>query len=125
MKLLLDSHILLWWLNDDRKLLKTEREAIANAGSVTHVSAATLWELSIKRASGRLRAPDNLEELVINSRLVPLPILLKHAEAAGRLPLKHTDPFDRMLIAQAQIEGLTIVTRDREIAKYDVAILKT
>ncbi|MDX2145545.1 MAG: type II toxin-antitoxin system VapC family toxin [Rhodospirillaceae bacterium] len=125
MKLLLDSHVLLWWLNDDHRLNGREREIIAASPGLTYASAASLWELSIKRTSGRLRAPENLESLVHQSKLLPLPISLGHAEAAGRLPLHHTDPFDRMLIAQARIEGLTIVTRDREIAKYDVPILKT
>jgi PIN domain nuclease of toxin-antitoxin system len=124
MRLLLDSHILLWWLNDDRKLKPVERVAISDSDSEVYVSSASLWELSIKRASGRLNAPEDLQELVVKSELKPLPILFGHAEAAGRLPSNHADPFDRMLIAQAQIEDLTIVTRDRAFAKYDVKILK-
>ncbi len=124
MKLLLDSHILLWWINDDSKLKSSERLAIADNMNDVYVSAVTLWELGIKRAAGRLRAPDNLEELVLQSKLIPLPISLGHGEVAGRLPLKHADPFDRMLIAQAQVERLIIITRDAAFAKYDVQTLK-
>ncbi len=84
------------------------------------MSAATVWEIEIKRATGRLDAPGNLIEAVDASGFDHLPITLEHAVAAGRLPLHHRDPFDRMLVAQARVEGLTLATADPEITRYDV-----
>lgn len=87
------------------------------------VSAASIWEVAIKRAAGRLQAPKDMEGLVRDSGLGRLPITFGHATAAGALPRLHGDPFDRMLVAQAQLEGLTIATADPEIARYDVSVL--
>ena len=81
------------------------------------------WEIEIKRAKGKLEAPGDFETVIGNSNLVELPISLEHGVAAGRLPRHHGDPFDRMLVAQAQLEGLTLVTRDAELAAYGVPIL--
>ncbi len=89
------------------------------------VSAASAWEISIKKALGKLSAPDDLERQVDESGFVPLHISVAHGIAAGRLPRHHDDPFDRMLIAQAYAEGLTIITRDKRFADYNVAILPT
>jgi PIN domain nuclease of toxin-antitoxin system len=86
------------------------------------VSAATLWEVSIKTSLGKL-GPVDLPERILASGLRELPITAMHAIAAGRLPGIHRDPFDRMLIAQAKMEGLTLLTRDEQIAKYDVSLL--
>jgi PIN domain nuclease of toxin-antitoxin system len=87
------------------------------------VSPVTPWEIEIKRATGKLDAPDDLEHQLDDAGFVALPIMIEHGLAAGRLPLHHRDPFDRMLVAQAQIEGLTIVTSDRDIPRYQVAVL--
>ena len=87
------------------------------------MSAVSIWELEIKRALGRLRAEDDLAERALASGLEPLPVTLEHAVAAGRLPLHHHDPFDRMLVAQARVEGLVLATRDRQLQQYDVRIL--
>lgn len=124
MNLLLDTHVLLWWLDDNPALSKTARTAIREASNSVLVSAATAWEISIKQAIGKLDAPDDLEIAVGASRFQPLPITtLAHAIAAGRLPRHHDDPFDRMLVAQARIEGLTLVTHDSRIRAYDVPTL--
>jgi PIN domain nuclease of toxin-antitoxin system len=88
------------------------------------VSAASAWEIELKRNLGRLDAPTDLVEQVTASRFAPLAITLEHAAAAGRLPLHHRDPFDRLLVAQARLEGLTLVTRDDDIRRYDVAVLR-
>lgn len=122
-RLLLDTHVLLWWLEDSPELSEDLKDRIDSELEV-HVSAATVWELSIKTALGKLEIPDVLTELLEQSGLSELPIRFHHAERAGRLPPVHRDPFDRMLIAQALTERLTLVTRNELIHKYDVPILK-
>lgn len=117
MKLLLDTHTVLWWLTADARLSPTARAAIARAGANAGVSAASIWEASIKRAAGKLHGPDVLGAVVAAG----LPILRideHHAKLAGELPLLHRDPFDRMLVAQARLEGLTLVTHDRRFEPY-------
>lgn len=122
MRLLLDTHALLWWLADEG-LTDQARDAIADPANLVMLSAASAWEISIKRALGKLSAPDDLERQVEESGFTPLPISVAHALAAGRLPRHHDDPFDRMLIAQAFAEGLTIVTHDKRFADYNAATL--
>jgi len=99
------------------------KAAIADPLNQVYVSAATTWEISIKKTLGKLDAPDDLERIVEEEYFIKLPISLYHGEMAGRLPSHHPDPFDRMLIAQAQAEGLTIVTGDKRFARYGVKIL--
>jgi PIN domain nuclease of toxin-antitoxin system len=125
-KLLLDSHAFLWWLAEDSKLSADARQAIADPASTVHVSAATIWELSIKAALGKLDldGADLVEEIEEND-FVELPMTARHSAAAAALPRHHEDPFDRMLIAQAQIEGLTIVTRDSAFRDYGMALVST
>ncbi|HEY6280059.1 MAG TPA: type II toxin-antitoxin system VapC family toxin [Streptosporangiaceae bacterium] len=122
MRLLLDTHTLLWWLADEG-LSTQAREAIADPANLAAVSAASAWEISIKKALGKLAAPDDLEDQLEAGGFEPLPISIAHAVAAGRLPRHHDDPFDRMLIAQALAEGLTIVTRGKRFGDYGVALL--
>lgn len=124
MRLLLDSHAFLWWLAEDAKLSAEARQAVADPSSVVHISAATIWELSIKSALGKLDldGADLVEEIEENA-FVELPMTARHSIAAAALPRHHEDPFDRMLIAQAQLEGLTIVTRDASFRAYEVALL--
>ena len=126
MKLLLDSHAFIWWLAEDPKLSDGARQAVADPSSIVHVSAATVWELSIKASLGKLDldGADLLEEIEENS-FVELSMTARHSLAAATLPRHHDDPFDRMLIAQGQIEGLTIVTRDPVFRAYGIAILPT
>jgi PIN domain nuclease of toxin-antitoxin system len=121
--LLLDTHALLWSVGDE-DLLSSAAHEVLSAGAVpAYVSAATIWEISIKRASGKLDAPENLLDKVAAARFIELEITFKHALLAGALPSHHRDPFDRMIVAQAQSEGLTVVTRDPRIAAYDVPVL--
>ena len=122
-RLLLDTQVFLWWLADDPSLGKKARAAIAHPLNQIYVSAATTWEISIKKALGKLEAPEDLEMIVEEERFLKLPITLRHGETAGRLPLYHRDPFDRMLVAQAMVENLTIVTADRRFYRYGVKIL--
>jgi PIN domain nuclease of toxin-antitoxin system len=121
-RLLLDTHAFLWWRANDRRLPRRARAAIANA-DVVFVSAATAWEAAIKAALGRLRYPGTIEKGVEASGFEKLPISLEHAERAACLPQHHDDPFDRMLVAQAQAEALTLVTNDTRIVRYEVAVL--
>ncbi len=123
MRLLLDTHALLWWLAGGDELTAAAHEAIAASGSVVHVSAASAWEMSIKRAKGRLDSPTDLVDAMAANGFAELAIHVAHAELAGALPPHHADPFDRLLIAQARIEGLTIVTRDPAFEAYGVPLL--
>ena len=123
MRLLLDTHTFLWWLSDWNRIAVPAREAIADAKNEVFVSAVSGWEIGIKRAKGRLVAPDNLAAMVDEKRFAHLPLTFAHAERAAALPPRHRDPFDRMLIAQAQTEGLTLVTRDSHIPLYDVSTM--
>jgi PIN domain nuclease of toxin-antitoxin system len=122
MRLLLDTHALLWWLADEG-LSAQAREAVADPANLVAVSAASAWEISIKKALGKLAAPDDLEHQLEAGGFEPLPISVAHAVAAGHLPRHHEDPFDRMLIAQALAEGLTVVTRDKRFYDYGIPLL--
>jgi PIN domain nuclease of toxin-antitoxin system len=122
-RLLLDTHILLWWLADDPRLPAEAASLIADPDTDVRVSAASAWEISIKRAAGRLEAPDDLLDVVAENEFEILVITSDHAVAAGRLPPHHADPFDRMLISQAQIETLTLVSVDSRFADYEVDLL--
>lgn len=123
MRLLLDTHALLWFLGEPQTLVSDAREAIVDAETVA-VSAASLWQISTKITNGKLSLPsDDVLGEITEWGFGLLAITPEHAWAAGALPFLHRDPFDRMLVAQAQLEGLTIVTRDPAIARYQVAVL--
>jgi PIN domain nuclease of toxin-antitoxin system len=122
-RLLLDTSVLLWWLADDEKLGATARSAIADPDNEVFVSSASAWEISVKRASGKLVASFDVASAIERNSFLELPIEVAHAVTVGELPQHHKDPFDRMLAAQAQHEGLTLVADDREIAKYEVPVL--
>jgi PIN domain nuclease of toxin-antitoxin system len=122
-RLLLDTHVLLWWLSNPSELADGARGAIAAPESTVVVSAASAWEIAIKKARGKLQAPDDLEVQLDRHGFARLSITVTHALRAGALPPHHSDPFDRVLVAQAELEGLTLVTRDARIAHYGVAVL--
>jgi PIN domain nuclease of toxin-antitoxin system len=113
----------LWWLANDPMLGAHASAALRDSRNDVYVSAATTWEISIKKALGKLDAPDDLDSIVEAERFLKLPISLYHGQIAGQLPQHHRDPFDRMIVAQAQAEGLTIVTADPNIPRYDVQTL--
>jgi PIN domain nuclease of toxin-antitoxin system len=120
--LLVDTQVLLWWLAGNPALSGPAREAIADPGNEPRVSAATMWEIAIKRALGKLTVPDELLDVARAGGFSWLPVLPEHAWAVGDLPRHHADPFDRLLIAQAQVEGLPVVTSDERFAEYGVAV---
>ncbi len=123
MILLLDAHALLWWLADDATLDAQARDAIADPTNDVLVSAATIWEIAIKRAMGKLEAPDGLIEVIDRTGFDVLPITGADGEYAGGLPFHHRDPFDRMLVAQAERLRALIVSRDQAFADYCVPVL--
>ena len=124
MILLLDAHALLWWLTDDRRLSDAARRSIAESANVALASAASIWELEIKRAVGKLQAPDDLLELLESEAFDCLPIHGDDAITAARLPLHHRDPFDRMILAQAVRLEAVVVSRDQIFNAYDVPVLR-
>jgi len=120
MTLLLDTHALLWWLDDPQHLSKAARKAITDGKNTVYVSAAVVWEIAIKRSLGKLDAPHDLEGAMASNRFLPLPVTIPHALAVEMLPGHHRDPFDRLLIAQAQYEGIKLVSRDSHVPLYGV-----
>ncbi|MGH8795307.1 MAG: type II toxin-antitoxin system VapC family toxin [Stackebrandtia sp.] len=122
MKLLLDTHVVLWWLTGSEELPESVKHTIDTDPHV-YLSSAVLWEVAIKQATGKLEGPSDLCEQIAASGLTELPVRFAHAIEAGRLPEIHRDPFDRMLVAQAQCENLTLVTRDKKIPGYDVVVM--
>jgi PIN domain nuclease of toxin-antitoxin system len=123
-RLLLDTHVLLWWSTDSPRLQESARDAIRSAGRVV-VSAASAWEAAIKAGSGKLTLNVPFEAVAEVNGFEKLPITFAHAAAVATLPEHHRDPFDRMLVAQAQAEGLTLVTHDRALDPYGIPILWT
>ncbi len=122
-RLLLDTHTFLWALSNAAELTASARAAIVDPSNDVFVSAITGWEISVKRAKGKVRAPANLATLIVDRGFTHLPLTFHHAEQAGNLPTHHRDPFDRFLIAQAQAEGLVLVTRDARIPLYGIRTL--
>lgn len=123
MNLILDTHIILWWMDDNDLLPQKYRLAIEDINNICFVSAASVWEISIKSAIGKLDIPDNYLEVLLDQNFEEIPVSLKHAKKVCHLPMHHKDPFDRLLIAQAIIEDLTILSVDKIIPEYDVKIL--
>ena len=123
-RLLLDTCVLLWLLQGSSRLNSKTLRQIEEPLNQVYVSAASAWEIAIKRALGKLDAPENLGDVIAKTKLTILPVTIAHTESVAHLPRIHGDPFDRMLVAQAQAENLTLVTSDPKIWKYDVQILR-
>ena len=127
MKVLLDTHAFIWWITDDERLSSHARSIITNGDNELLVSSASGWEIVIKARLGRIHLPDKpesfiAEQLNINA-IQSLPIQMSHALHVYNLPYHHRDPFDRMIIAQAQVEDLPILTMDPQIAKYEIMVI--
>ncbi len=124
MKLLLDTNVLLWWLNGSPRLAAEASDAIATPRNVVYVSSVTAWEITIKRALGKLEIPENWAEVVAAESFRRLAATWEHALDVASLPELHRDPFDRLLVAQARVEGLVLVTGDDIVTRYDVKTLR-
>lgn len=124
MQLLLDTHALIWWLNNDLTLSIEAKKAIADPENIVFVSAASAWEIAIKKSLGKLHAPNDLKAQIEKKRFTAMAISIEHALVVEQLPLHHQDPFDRILIAQATYENLIIVTRDRKFKNYEIKTIK-
>ena len=120
---LIDTHVLLWWAHSPDQIDSAARLVVANGRNQIFVSLASIWEMNIKIGRGRLELPAPPSEMLRRSRFQALPIAVEHIELVRELPDYHRDPFDRMLIAQAQAMELTIITRDRTFRQYDVATI--
>jgi len=125
MKYLLDTHILLQWLNNDKTIPNKIAKIIADPDNIIFVSSVCTWEITIKQSLGKLEAPNDLERAIEANEFQKLPITIEHSTYITNLPLFHKDPFDRLLIAQAIIEKLTLLTCDIIIPKYPVSIIRT
>ncbi len=127
MRYLLDTHTFLWWNMDDAQLSSLARELIANGNNEIFLSAASAWEIAIKTARGRLTLPEDPTRYVSNRLSLhgfqALPVQIHHAVQVYKLPLHHADPFDRLLIAQSQIESMSLISVDVEIRKYEVEVI--
>lgn len=122
MRLLLDTHVLIWW--DEGAALSEQAVAAIREAEQVYVSAVTGWEIAIKKSLGRLTTTRSVVDAVTESGFEELPVRLIHAQAIEELPLHHRDPFNRMLVAQAREEGLTLVSRDTLLSRYDVRLLR-
>lgn len=125
MNLLLDTHVLLWWLADDPRLSAEARAIIGDGSNVVFVSAASIWEIRIKQALGKADIPADFREVLQAQSFLFLDVTVDHAHAVGELPLHHRDPFDRMLIAQAQTERSAIMTHDASFRSYGIPLIET
>ena len=119
MRILLDTHVFLWWRLDAPELSARARRLISDSGNRVYVSAAVAWEIVIKRSLGRLLFEGDVGAAIADEAFEPLPITVEHTDALADLPMLHRDPFDRVQIAQAQTEGLTLVTHDDLIRRYE------
>ena len=124
MRLLLDTHVLLWWLDDSAALSEEARRAIGDPENLVYVSAVSIWEVVIKRALGKLDIPTKWADALTEEPFRRLPMTWEHALEVRNLPDVHRDPFDRLLIAQAKVEDLTFVTGDEVLLRYRIATLK-
>jgi PIN domain nuclease of toxin-antitoxin system len=125
MNLLIDTHILLWWLGQQEKLSENIIRAIENTRNNVFISSAAIWEIVIKKQIGKLQSPDNLPEVLNENSFTPLSITIDHILTMEQLPNIHSDPFDRIQIAQAIHDQMIFITMDHTIWKYSVNIFKS
>lgn len=123
MNILLDTHIVIWWYEDPEKISDDARKLIEDRANILFLSPVVLWEISIKQSLNKLKVPDSLIKKAIHD-LIEIPIMIRHTQVLSKLPLIHSDPFDRILISQAKADDLHLMTRDKQIAKYDLKLIK-
>ena len=124
MSYLLDTHVLLWWLEDNKILSKKTKAIIANPDNTVFVSAVSTWEITIKKSLGKLESPDNFEKALEICGFDQLPISISHTTYIDKLEKIHDDPFDKLLIAQTICENLTLITKDKKILNYKISLLE-
>lgn len=122
MRYLLDTHALLWWVSEPALLSKEALAVLEDGNTTVYVSAVSAWEIVVKRALGKLDVTDKIFD-VIEEQFVELPVFIAHTKTLAKLPSHHKDPFDRLLIAQAKTEGMTLISRDTEFVRYKVPLL--
>ncbi|MBF0266097.1 MAG: type II toxin-antitoxin system VapC family toxin [Gammaproteobacteria bacterium] len=122
-KILIDTHVFLWWISDNKNLGENARKYISNPQNRIYLSSVSSWEISIKKNKGLLEAPDDIASIVNEEGFEELPISIFHGELAGKLESIHKDPFDRMMIAQAKAEAMELLTDDLYIKKYSISII--
>lgn len=123
MRLLLDTNVVLWWFSGSNRISQETRGEIGDDRNDIYLSAVSAFEISTKKSLGKLDVPDDIHDLMASGSFGMLPVRMSHGFRAGELPLHHRDPFDRLLLAQAECEGLTLVTGDAALAKYDVPLM--
>jgi PIN domain nuclease of toxin-antitoxin system len=127
MRVLLDTHVFLWWINDDDRLSSAARDVLSDGENQLFFSAVSGWEIAIKTQLGKLEMPSNLEQFIAeqldHNAIDSLPIQLSHALHVYNLPQFHRDPFDRLLVAQGQLENLPLLTSDPQLGKYKVQVV--
>ena len=123
MKLLLDTHAALWFLSGDKRLGENARRHLVDDTTRVLLSAVVVWEVAVKRSLGKLSIPDEYRRLLLDAGVEPLAVSVEHAAAVERLPPHHRDPFDRMLVSQATLEGGALVSRDEALRPYDVTLI--
>jgi PIN domain nuclease of toxin-antitoxin system len=123
LKLLLDTHAALWWLADDPRFSETAASHLTNPSNQVYLSAVVVWEVAIKRSLGKLEAPPDFRTILLGAGALPLSVDLEHAARVEALPPHHRDPFDRLLVAQAGLEGAGVVTHDAAFRAYGVTIV--
>jgi len=120
MTFLLDTHVLLWWVDNPQLLSEAARKVISDGKNTIYLSAAVVWEIALKKSLGKLDAPDDLVAVMTANRFLPLPVTIAHALVLLTLPPHHRNPFDRLLIAQALHEGFVFISRDPHVPNYGV-----
>lgn len=118
MRYLLDTNILIWWLNDDKNLSQTARKIIKDPRNTIFISSVSTWEITLKESKNKIIIPNNLHQTLTDSNFIQLPINIKHTFEISKLKPIHQDPFDRLLLAQAKLENLTLLTHDKLLTKY-------
>lgn len=122
MRLLIDTHAALWLLGEDKRLSSSADQMLTDASNEVLLSAAVVWEVAIKQSLGKLDAPDGFSALLMDAGAMPLPVTIEHARAVSALPWHHRDPFDRLLVAQAILEKVAIISSDDRLHAYDVRV---
>ena len=124
MNFLLDTHVVIWWLDNPERLSKQARDVIVDARNVVFISAASIWEIGLKVQRGKLAVPESYIDLLQEDGFAFIDITIAHTQSAPQLPMHHENPFDRLLITQAKLEGCVLISRDHLFSKYDVVLLE-